>query len=537
MSGLSEASLRRVATLVARGVSQDDLFAAVSREIALLVGADPTSLTRFEPGDTVTLVAAWSAQGDDGFPIGSSRPIDDELRAVRDDGRVLRWGPAELPSAGPFVEEALALGVRSAVGVPIVVEGRVWGVAFAASSGDAPLVEDAEERIAEFTELMAIAIANLQARADVQMLVDEQRALRSLALLVARGAPSADVFDAVVAEAARLLERESASLHRFDDDGFSTLVSAQGGLAPIGMRIPVDSETVTGLVWRTGRAARVDSYDGVRGAATAHTQGLRAAVGAPIVVDGRLWGLIAVVTRDRPLPAGTEHRLAQFAELVATSIGSAESRAKLTASRARVVATADETRRRIERDVHDGAQQRLVHTVIALKLAKRALGDADGPVAELVDDALENAQRATDELRDLVQGILPASLGRGLRAAVESLVASVGLPVAVDVPEARLPRALETTAFFVVAEALTNVVKHAGATGARVEAAIGEGELRLVISDDGKGGADRTKGTGLLGLDDRVAACGGRLTITSPPGDGTTLLAELPITSPRHGQS
>jgi signal transduction histidine kinase/ketosteroid isomerase-like protein len=528
-----QAALRRVATLVARGVSQDVLFAVVNEEVARLVDADPTSMMRFEPDGTITLVAAWSAD-DASFPIGERRPLDEALRSLRDSGRPLRFGPAELPSSGPFVEEARRRRICSSIGVPIAVEGRVWGVTFAASSRPEPFPEDTEARIAGFTELVATAIANAQARMELRQLVEEQLALRRVATLVAGGAPPAEVFDAVVAEASRLMGEDFSALMRYEPDGASTIVAIRGAPDAIGpgTRVSAEGEGVVADVFRTGRAARVDSYEGLAGsdAARARDLGAGAAVGAPIVVEGRLWGVITIVTRSDPLPATTEDRLAQFAELVAAAIGNTESRAELTASRARIVATADETRRRIQRDVHDGAQQRLVHTVMTLKLAKQALGDAGDPAAELVGESLDNAERATAELRELVRGILPASLSRGgLQAGVESLIARMTLPVELDVTPMRLPAALETTAYFIVAEALTNTVKHARARTAHVTAAIHGGALRLEVRDDGIGGADRTRGTGLLGLADRVAAGGGTIAITSPPGEGTTIAVELPI--------
>jgi signal transduction histidine kinase len=244
------------------------------------------------------------------------------------------------------------------------------------------------------------------------------------------------------------------------------------------------------------------------------------------------------MSRRDPLPARTEDRLAQFSELVAAAIGNAESRAELTASRARVVATADETRRRIQRDVHDGAQQRLVSTVLTLNLLKEALGDAGGEEAELVDEALEHATQAKAELREVVNGIMPAALNRGgLLAGVHSLAGHLSLPVRVDVLAERLPPALETTAYFVVAEALTNAVKHAHADGVRVTAVSDGDVLRLEVRDDGIGGADRTRGTGLVGLADRVAAAGGTIAITSPPGDGTTISVELPLQPGRVNRS
>jgi signal transduction histidine kinase len=203
---------------------------------------------------------------------------------------------------------------------------------------------------------------------------------------------------------------------------------------------------------------------------------------------------------------------------------------KLTASRARLDAAADETRRRIQRDVHDGAQQRLVNTVITLQLAKRALRDADGPASKLVDEALEHAERATADLRELVRGNTPAELRNGgLRAGVDSLVGHTDVPVHVDVLAERLPATLETTAYFVVAEALTNVAKHAGADSASVKAAVDGGVLHLEVRDDGVGGADCSRGSGLAGLTDRVTGSGGTLAFTSPPGGGTRIVVELPV--------
>jgi signal transduction histidine kinase len=203
---------------------------------------------------------------------------------------------------------------------------------------------------------------------------------------------------------------------------------------------------------------------------------------------------------------------------------------RLTATRARLAAAADEARRRIQRDMHDGAQQRLVHTIITLKLVKAELGDSGGAAIELVDEALLNAERATAELRELVHGTVPAALSRGgLRAGVESLVGHIALPVRVDVYAERLPAALETTAYFIVAEALTNVVKHAGAGSAHVRAVVDAGMLHLDVRDDGAGGADSTRGTGLAGLAERVAAGDGTIAIASPPGEGTAIVVELPI--------
>ena len=201
-------------------------------------------------------------------------------------------------------------------------------------------------------------------------------------------------------------------------------------------------------------------------------------------------------------------------------------------SRARVLAASDEERRRVVRDLHDGAQQRLVHTVITLKLAEQALVDEDAGTAEpLVVEALEHAERATDDLRELAHGILPSVLTRGgLRAGVEALADRAPLPLTIDVVAERFEPGIEATAYFVVAEALTNVAKHSGAERAEVRAFREGGALRVEVRDDGAGGAEPQVGSGLLGLDDRVTSLGGVLRVESPRGGGTVVTAVLPLT-------
>jgi signal transduction histidine kinase len=243
-------------------------------------------------------------------------------------------------------------------------------------------------------------------------------------------------------------------------------------------------------------------------------------------------------TLEQPLPDDSEARLASFTELVATAIANAESRAAIAASRARIAAAADESRRRIERDLHDGAQQRLVHAVIVLKLALRALKNGDADAGELVAEALRHAEQANSELRELAHGILPAALTRGgLREGVEALVSRVPLPVSVDVSAERLPADVEATVYFVISESLTNVVKHARADRAKVTVQAGHGGLRAEIRDDGIGGADSSRGSGLIGLSDRIEALGGKLEVTSPAGSGTTLLIEIPPASQKRAES
>jgi signal transduction histidine kinase len=360
-------------------------------------------------------------------------------------------------------------------------------------------------------------------RDELRQLADEQAALRRVATLVARRVPSSELLDSVATEAGRLLGADVTRLLRFEPDGTVTAVGRQ---SESGAHVFDDAHhtpedgTVAGLVLRTGRAARIDA-----------DESSRSSVGAPIVVGGRLWGvMVADWTRDTAGAADTEARMTQFTELVATAIADTESRAELAASRARVVATADETRRRIERDLHDGAQQRLVHAVITLKLAQRSLGPARGDAADLVGEALEHTQGANADLRELVHGILPAALRRGgLRAGIEAVVSRLALTVSLDVPDERFPPALEATAYFIAAEALTNAVKHARASSAEVTAVVEAGALHVEVRDDGVGGAQLDGSSGLLGLHDRAAALGGELRVESPEGGGTVVAATLPI--------
>jgi signal transduction histidine kinase len=373
-------------------------------------------------------------------------------------------------------------------------------------------------------------------RDELRLLAEEQAALRRVATLVARAVPASELFDAVAAEVGGLLGADATSLVRYEADGKTTSVAGRSGPGvsmPVGWTCLPPADTVAGLVLASGRPARLDAFEGVEGpvAAAAREQGIRCSVGAPIVVGGSLWGVIVSSWKqDRAVSHDTEARMAEFTELVATAIANADGRDELAASRARVLTTADETRRRIQRDLHDGAQQRLVHTVITLQLARRALAEGDRPARALVEEALAHAEDANAELRELAHGILPAALRHGgLRGGTDTLISRLRLPVSVDVTAERLPPALEATAYFVVAEALTNTVKHAHAHRAQVRAFVAAGALRVEVRDDGVGGARLEESSGLLGLHDRASALGGELRVDSPPGGGTVVAATLPI--------
>jgi signal transduction histidine kinase len=393
--------------------------------------------------------------------------------------------------------------------------------------------------VAELARARASALE--ASRDELRLLADEQTALRRVATLVARGVPAAELFGAAAAEVRGLLGADATRLLRYEPDG--TAVDVGGETAPgvdvaseTGTVHTLRAEQIAGRVARTGRPARFESYEGVAGPVAAHLRAhdIRSSVGAPVVVEGRLWGvMIAAWTRKSAASADTEERMAQFTELIATAIANASSRAELAASRARVVSASDEGRRRLVRDLHDGVQQRLVQTMITLKLAKQAMGDAGGPGAELVSEALDHAGRANAELRDLAHGILPVALARGgLRAGIATLVDRVRLPVSVEVSAGRMPAALEATAYFIVAEALTNTVKHADASRAEITAEIQDGFLRIAVRDDGVGGAHTEGSSGLVGLFDRAAALNGTLEVESPPGGGTLVAATLPLSGP-----
>jgi PAS domain S-box-containing protein len=362
-------------------------------------------------------------------------------------------------------------------------------------------------------------------------LAEAQDALRRVATLVARESSPDLVCSAVVEEVARVVGVDSTAMLRYGDDGTVTPVASRGRrTVPLGARFPLEGDNISSRVFATARPARIDHYahaTGVIGEAFA-ALGVRSAVGAPIIVEGRLWGAM-VAAATEPLPEDTESRMVEFTELVATAIANIDARAELTASRARIVAAADEERRRVARDLHDGAQQRLVHAIITLKLAQQALASGDADAESLVGHALEHMQHATGELRELAHGILPAALtAGGLAAGVDTLVSRTPVPVQVEVCGDRLCPTIEATAYFVIAEALTNVAKHAGAASAAVTVRIEDDTLQIEVRDDGVGGVC-PEGSGVQGLADRLAALDGRLRIESPADGGTLVAATIPL--------
>jgi signal transduction histidine kinase len=538
-----QAALRRVAVLVAQQPSPSEVFTAVTEAVGLLLDADLAVLHVF-PGDgTATTVASWGRDGPM-LPIGTWFPLDGDSLVAR----IFESGaPARMHSDDEVWERVAtdlvqSLRVRSAVGAPILVEGKLWGAVLAATRGVEPWAEDDETRIAAFTELVATAIANAESREARAVLTEEQAALRRVATLVARGAQPDAIFSAVGEEIGRLFGSSITTVGRFEPDAQALVAVGLGtgneGIS-IGSRWELDDRLASGQVFRTGHSARVDEVDwsAVTGPLAAIGNRLRVAstVASPIFVEGRLWGVVSV-SDYTPLPPEAEERLEKFSELIATAIGNAESSAELTASRRRIVAASDDARRRIERDLHDGVQQQLVSLGLELGAMK-----ADPPTGDALKEHLasvtEDVRSVIDALVETARGIHPAILTQGgLAPALRALARRSAVPVELHAQiDGSLPDEVEVAAYYVAAEALTNVAKHARASVVHMGVTTDDDGLTLTVRDDGVGGADRGKGSGLIGLQDRVEALGGTITIDNSAGSGTCVVVTLPIASATGG--
>jgi signal transduction histidine kinase len=376
-------------------------------------------------------------------------------------------------------------------------------------------------------------------RDELTRLLEEQAALRRVATLVARGIRPAEIFLAVAEEIGRLLGADNAGIARFEPDGaWIVVVGAVGEepvSMPVGTRVELRDYLAPAVVWRTGRAARVDE-DAWSSRSDPVAEGLRAlgvrsVVASPIIVEGRLWGVVTVLTRRRPFPGDIADRMADLTELVETAVGNADSRAELAASRTRIVAAADETRRRIERDLHDGTQQRLVSLSLELRLAQSTVPPALPWLETGIGRVADELNEVVADLREIARGIHPAILSEGgLAPALRTLARRAAIVVELDVAAiARLPEPIEVAAYYVVSEALTNATRHGHASVVRVAVEVRDDSLHLSIHDDGVGGADPARGSGLIGLRDRAEALGGSIDVNSPPGNGTSILVELPL--------
>ncbi len=421
-----QAALLRVAALVAAGASEAQLFDAVATEATALIDGGPATLARFDGGRTLTIVSTCGGPA----PVGTvyDVPIGDqgttaEVLSTRRPARLDDYGTR----SGPLFSQQ-AFGVGSSVAVPIIVDDQLWGT-LGVLNGGQRLPTGTEDRLQKFGDLISAALANSQARKEIQQLSDRHAALLRVAELVAVGAPLPDVFEAVTNEASRLLDDLATALMRYDADDSATVVASCRSPAHVGLRIPLDADTDIGRSFLSGDVFRVPSFEGTNLADIAHELNVASGLAVPVIVEGRIWGALTTSTDVAPLPQGLEERLEEFSALASAAIANAENKDKLTASRKRIVSAADDGRRRLQRDVHDGVQQWLVQTVLTLQLGRETARRGDSAL-ELIDEALRYAVRANSEMRDLVHGILPASLSRGgLRAGLESLIADIKIPV------------------------------------------------------------------------------------------------------------
>ena len=530
-----QTALRRVATLVVQGKAEADVFALAAREVAQVFGVPTVTIDRYDSDAHSTVVASVD---DPGFPVGSRWPLDGPSlgATVLETGRAARIEDyTDLQSTSAAAMRAWS--IRSAVGVPILVDGRPWGVICVANPGAAPLPPSIEAGLSDFTELLATAIARAEAREALARLANEQAALRRVATLVAEGVRPAKIFSAVSDEVGQLFATHVAAVVRFDpEDQAVVLVGAAQQVAAefAGARWGLDNASASARVYHTGRSARMSgaylaSVDGPISAGFGRP-GTVCTVASPIVVEGRLWGAM-VVAASEELPPDAEERMEKVGELVATAIANAESKSELAASRRRIVAASDDARRRIERDLHDGTQQRLVSLGLAVRVAQSGLPSDLSDLRSELSQIATGLAEAVEELQELSRGIHPAILAQGgLASALRTLARRSAIPVELDVQmDTRLPAPIEVAAYYVTSEALANAVKHAQATRVDISATSRDGGLLLSIRDDGIGGADRSRGSGLVGLADRVEALGGSISVESRPGAGTHIAAELPL--------
>jgi signal transduction histidine kinase len=539
-----QAALSRVATLVAQGAAPEEVFAAVAEEVGQLFAVDLATVCRYDSGRTLTFVASWGGLGER-FAVGSQAVLggNNVGTAVFETGRPVRIDHYAERASGVQGARVRDAGVRSAVGTPILVEGRLWGVITVASSVEQSLPLDTDARLVSFTELVATGIANAQSRAALARLAEEQAALRRVATLVARGVPPEEVFAAVTAEAGQLLAAQLAGMGRYESSQTVTVLAAwaaEGEDHPlVPGPWPLEGGDLASAVFQTGRPVWIEDYRGVPGRIAAFVRdelGIGSSVASPILVEGRLWGVLFLHSKvaRKPFAPDAESRLTVFTELVATAIANAENLAALAASRARIVAAADEARRRIEGELHDGIQRQLVSLMLDMRMMQASVPAEFGQLDGILAPIAERLAGVSDQVRAISHGVHPAILSRsGLEPALRSLAGQSVMPVELHLRAARrLPEHVEVAAYYAVSEALTNAAKHAHASAVHVELDTPGAILQLAIRDDGIGGADPAHGSGLVGLSDRIEALGGTLQITSPAGSGTTLLIKIPAEDP-----
>jgi signal transduction histidine kinase/PAS domain-containing protein len=543
LAGLAEeqAALSRVAVAVATAARPESVFDVVTEEVARLLGADGANLVRFDAqteDEGGLVVGRWSEPGIRISPTGARVKLQGgALTKVRRTGRPARGSVGD-PGNPPELDERLReLGITSLVAAPIDVSGELWGAVVVSVTGDKTFAAGTEERIGQFARLVAVALANAEAREQLAGLAEEQAALSRVAVAVATEEKPERLFNAVSEEVGLLLGARAAATVRYvEGEDASVIVGGwqrDGRFDRVGVKVPFQGGAIA-RVHTSGRPGRID-IENAPPDVQEHmaAEEVSSQVAAPIVVSGRLWGAtsVSIGPPDR-FPFDAEERLGKFTRLVAVALANAEAREQLTASRARIVQAGDAERRRLERNLHDGAQQRLVTLSLSLRLALSKLRDDPAEAQQLLEASASELSFALEELRELARGLHPAILSdRGLGAALEALATRAPMPVELaDVPPERLPPSVEAAAYYVVAESLTNVAKYAEARSAHVSVLRRDGIAIVEVEDDGVGGADASRGSGLRGLADRVEALEGRLVVTSETGRGTRVRAEIPCT-------
>jgi signal transduction histidine kinase len=448
---------------------------------------------------------------------------------------------AAVAAAGAIVLILLSGGYLSRSVVRLVGRSSLMAGRLAGGDLDARMPGTGPAEVSTLAESLNTMAGSLAASRDaLRRVAEEQAALRRVATLVARGDPPSQIFAAVAGETGSILRAECTAVARYDSDGIATVVGSwaePGGAVqapPLNSRWPAEEESFTGLVLRTGQPASVSrgGPGADKLAAWGRDQGIQSSVVSPIMLEGRSWGvIIAFSSGTYPQAAILENQMLDFTELLAMAIANSDSRAQLAASRARVVAAADKARRRIERDLHDGTQQRLISLGLQLGSMQRHVPADQKELAVQLSGIARGLGEAVMELRETTEGLHPVILEKGgLGPALRALARRSGLDVELSTRiEGRLPERAEVAAYYVVSEALTNAAKHARVDQVRIALSVADDMLQLEVSDNGPGGADPDRGSGLIGLTDRVEAIGGRMQITSPVGAGTSLHVTIPL--------
>jgi signal transduction histidine kinase len=518
-----QAALRRVATLVAARASEAEVVAAITAEVGRLYDADTANTLRWD-GEALKVVGDWYRDGRHGR-AGDVYSFGGDTISVR---VISAEAPARVDSTEDLQTEFARarwreLGIEASIGAPVIVDGRVWGVVTASRfQGRTTFPPQAEDHLGDFATLCALAIGNAAWQRSLAAMLEEQSALRRIATLVAGGRSAAEVLGEVVRQVGVTFGAQAVDVVRWHgvQDEVTVLRGWTGGAIPPPkpgdvLRLPTESAVIQ--VLETGVATRVPD-----------------AIAAPMIINGSLEGVVVAhgSTAD-PFPAGSEGRLRGFADLAAQSISNETAQVDLRRSRERIVREGDAARQRLERNLHDGAQQRLVAVLMSLRVALKHVAGDPGRTRELLEDAVEELGHALEELRDLARGLHPAILTeRGLGPALEVVTRRAPLPVTLESScDGDLPGSVAAAAYYVVAEALTNAAKYAEASCVNVRVGSRGDTVHVEVSDDGQGGATVSEGSGLLNLTDRVAALGGRLTIVSPPGVGTTVTAVIPLST------